>query len=402
MKKSAATIAFILLMVLTVSSQSCLPEGIVFALQEEVENFPANYPDCIEIEGNVECTGDDITNLDSLYTLTAIGGDLIIHNMSELLNLNGLHNISTIGGDLEVDEATSITSMEGLEELITIYGTLDIEYNDNLIDLSGLENLTYVGGNLEIDDNDLLTSLNGLNNLLATGNNFQISGNEILENINGVGSLTTIGEDFKVYWCPGITSLSGLDNLSLIKGNLWINDNPLLTSLDGLEQMDSINGYFVNIYNNNVLESIAGIEEAYINNVSILKINDNPLLATCDVSCVCAYIENGGGSVEIYGNAEGCSSPQEVEENCNASGIYDDGVETQYTIYPVPAKNHLTINPKNISKTEHLKIYHHTGQEVISQPGYSSPINISALPSGIYHIEIITSEFVVRKSFVKE
>jgi hypothetical protein len=33
-------------------AQSCLPEGITYTTQEQVDNFPANYPGCKVIEGN--------------------------------------------------------------------------------------------------------------------------------------------------------------------------------------------------------------------------------------------------------------------------------------------------------------------------------------------------------------
>jgi hypothetical protein len=34
-------------------SQGCLPEGIFFSSQEEIDNFQTNYPGCTEIEGDV-------------------------------------------------------------------------------------------------------------------------------------------------------------------------------------------------------------------------------------------------------------------------------------------------------------------------------------------------------------
>ena len=72
----------------------CFPDGIVFSTQEEIDNFPINYPFCSEIEGNVEIEGDDITNLDSLMVLTSIGGELIIKNNDALVSLAGLDSIN--------------------------------------------------------------------------------------------------------------------------------------------------------------------------------------------------------------------------------------------------------------------------------------------------------------------
>ena len=47
----------------TVSSQSCLPDGITFETQAQVDSFQINHPGCFEIEGDVTISGDNITNL---------------------------------------------------------------------------------------------------------------------------------------------------------------------------------------------------------------------------------------------------------------------------------------------------------------------------------------------------
>ncbi len=57
-------------------SQPCLPSGITFSTQEEIDNFQSNYPYCTEIEGDVIIEGNDVTNLYGLSVLTAIGGFL--------------------------------------------------------------------------------------------------------------------------------------------------------------------------------------------------------------------------------------------------------------------------------------------------------------------------------------
>lgn len=54
----------------------CLPEGITFSTQEEIDNYQSNYPGCVEIEGDVIIEGEDITNLDGLYGLNFVSGFL--------------------------------------------------------------------------------------------------------------------------------------------------------------------------------------------------------------------------------------------------------------------------------------------------------------------------------------
>jgi hypothetical protein len=35
-------------------ARSCLPEGITFTTQADIDNFSTNYPGCTEIEGDVK------------------------------------------------------------------------------------------------------------------------------------------------------------------------------------------------------------------------------------------------------------------------------------------------------------------------------------------------------------
>src|SRR5210317_1068905 len=84
------------------SSQSCLPEGIYFATQAQIDSFQINNPGCTNIEGNVKIEGEDITNLNGLDVLTSIGEDLLIQFNPNLVSLTGLHDLTSIGGNLAV------------------------------------------------------------------------------------------------------------------------------------------------------------------------------------------------------------------------------------------------------------------------------------------------------------
>ena len=61
-----------------VSAQPCLPDGITFYTQAQIDSFQILHPNCTEIEGDVEINGDDITNLNGLNVVTSIGGRLLI------------------------------------------------------------------------------------------------------------------------------------------------------------------------------------------------------------------------------------------------------------------------------------------------------------------------------------
>lgn len=73
----------------------CFPNGVTFTTQAEIDNFPTNHPYCSYIGGDVEINGNDITNLNGLNFVTAIGGDLSIINCDNLTSLWGLENIKS-------------------------------------------------------------------------------------------------------------------------------------------------------------------------------------------------------------------------------------------------------------------------------------------------------------------
>jgi hypothetical protein len=143
--KKFSILLITLLMVNGAIAQSCLPQGIHFYTQAQIDSFPINYPNCTQIEGFVDIAGGNIINLYGLSVLTTIGGDLSIECTYALTSLIGLENLTTIGGDLYFNYNDALTSLTGLENLTTIGGYLDIEYNWALNSLWGLDNVTSIG-----------------------------------------------------------------------------------------------------------------------------------------------------------------------------------------------------------------------------------------------------------------
>ena len=87
-----------------VFAQGCLPDGITFTTQTQIDSFHSNYPDCTNIEGDIFLgiigQSSDITNLDGLSVLTSIGGNLVFRVNYFLTNITGLANLTSIGGNL--------------------------------------------------------------------------------------------------------------------------------------------------------------------------------------------------------------------------------------------------------------------------------------------------------------
>ena len=139
----------------------CLPDGITFSTQAQIDSFQINYPNCSEIEGNVIIIGNDITNLNGLNGLTSIGMDLSIGDFfgdgnPRLVNLIGLENLTSIGRNLSCSHNDSLVNFAGLENLIKIEDGLWIHFNSSLKNLIGLSNVTTIEYHLEIGGNDSL------------------------------------------------------------------------------------------------------------------------------------------------------------------------------------------------------------------------------------------------------
>nr|NQU88899.1 hypothetical protein [Bacteroidota bacterium] len=259
--------------VIEACESSCLPEGITFTTQSEIDNFQINYPNCTEIEGDVgigEWPGSDITNLNGLSVLTSIGGDLHIQQNPLLMDLSGLDNLISIW-ELWVLENESLQNLTGLNNLSSIYGEISISSNEELTSLTGLEGLNSIES-LRIS-NPSLVNLDGLNNLINVNDLLEISYNSSLQSLSGLESLTTIGGRLSIINNNALVYLSGLDNLSTVEGDLTIGSyginaipgglycegNSTLTDLTALSNLTNIGGN-LGIFCDDTLTNLSGLE----------------------------------------------------------------------------------------------------------------------------------------------
>ena len=86
--------------------------------------------------------------------------------------------------------------------------------------------------------------------------------------------------------------------------------------------------------------------------------------------------------------------------NSLATGI-NDIKEISFSIYPNPSVNEINISVEDISKIDKINIYNQLGQKVMQENNVSNTINISALPKGIYIVELVSGNSVVRKKMIK-
>ncbi len=111
MKKIATLIISVILIQALTFSQSCLPEGITFSNQTEIDNFQTNNPNCTEIEGDVMVSGEDIKNLNGLNVLTSINGKFNIEYNDSLFSLSGLESLTHIGGRFVIEFNNNLTNL---------------------------------------------------------------------------------------------------------------------------------------------------------------------------------------------------------------------------------------------------------------------------------------------------
>ena len=154
-------------------SQTCLPGGMIFESQSDIDNFPSEYPDCTEIEGYVQIIGSGITNLDSLSQLRHIGRYFRVQN-TRLVNFKGLDSIPIIGEYMEIINNDSLINFKGLDLVWNIGGKIVVDDNDSLENFEGLGSSIGTGGNVEIKNNMSLVNLKGLDNFRLVGFYFQI------------------------------------------------------------------------------------------------------------------------------------------------------------------------------------------------------------------------------------
>lgn len=342
MRKLAFIIAFICFALVSVSSQSCLPEGITFTTQSQIDSFQINYPGCTEIEGTVIFESYEIDNLNGLNVVSSILGKLYIKRTA-YPNLNGLSNLEYIGGLLVGSHNSTtqgcyinaITSLEVLENIDSIGGDVFIHCTDDLYDLSGLENVKYIDGDL------------------------------ILGYYDSWGEFDPLAD------------ISALSNLTAINGKLSV----VLTKISNLTALENINPY----------------------SISSLELLWNINLSHCHVLSICEYLANPGGNIWIGANKQGCNSQKEIQDSCiaNAVSIDEQCLRNYLTIYPNPAHNELNISVEGYTIDE-LNIITLTGQQALHERPLSSTIDISALQAGMYIVEVAVENKRIRQKLLVE
>jgi hypothetical protein len=254
-------------------------------------------------------------------------------------------------------------------------------------------------------------NLNGLNAITKIDGILWIYDSEILTNLTGLENLDTIFGGLSVgnYDYEGNTSLislDGLNNLKYLGWHLDIHDNEVLNDLSALSNLNKVYGTIYIIENIN-LYTLSGLDNINANSIYDLYIMFNQNLTKCDIKSVCDYLASPNGDVIVVANAPGCYSEDEVLAECTVELDETDIQTSQYTIYPNPFSERITIEIPEFGKKNSiytLSIFNIKGQ-LIKQLQLSKPqetVDITELNTGIFFMKIISQDNVFVGRIVKK
>jgi hypothetical protein len=333
---------FTIICCFTISTFSQCPIGDYdITNQAEANAFLIDYPNCEVINGNLNISGHTTIDLSSLNNLTTITGDLVI-------------------------SGTNITTTFNLNNLMSVGGSVKLLFNLQIINLNGFQNLETIGLDFWLEGNDNMLNFNGIGSLTSIGRDFQIDYNALLNSFNGLNNLTNINDRLIIYGNNSLTDLTNLNSLVSVTNGILLNNNPILTSLNGLNNIDSSTFSILNLFN--------------MNN-----------LTDCAYTNLCTYLDNGGTS-NIFSNAFGCNSSEQIISACNALSLNDISNSTKITIYPNPASHYIYINS---DKYLSAKVYDIRGLLLIEGKINKEGLEIGTLNPGIYLLKIQN-----KKSFI--
>jgi len=362
MFKKTLHILFCMYCFLAAQGQSCFLGGITFSTQEQIDNFPIDNPNCIEI-GRILITGTDINNLEPLSQLEQVQGSLIIKDCPALLDVVWGNQIILIRDSLviennlnliTIDGFNSITNLEnlyigfnpllmeidGFESLESVSNDMTVR-GENIVEPGVFESLNHIGGALLLSLNkfdaidgfntlqqiegdficnvDSVKAISGFNSLIQIDGNFRVQSLRVLENIEGLFNLGLINGVFVISG-TSLANFTGLHSLHSINGGLVVGDHKELINFQGLESLTTIKNQF-RVSMNPKLVSLKGLQNVSFMNPDFLLLANNPSLNSCSIKGLCESLNNfeSGG---VGQNGIGCSSNDELLARCTLDSTF--------------------------------------------------------------------------------
>jgi len=333
-------------------AQSCLPGGITFVSQAEVDNFPASNPGCRLIEGNVFVLSSSVQNLNGLSQIEHIGGDLLISDNAQLANLNGLSKLKTVGGDCRVQSNPLLTNLDGLASLSSVLG-----------------DFFYIGNNIALTNVDSLAQLDSVPGI------FQIWGHPELLSVKGLRQLKMVGDNFALFNNAKLATLEGLDSLERIGGDLRLENNPLLMNIASLHHSVAVQGALV--------------------------LTGNTALSHCAVKAVCDYIAAPSTFVAISGNGSNCQSVPSVATACQALSASALDLP-ELAVSPNPANRGISLSGLPPSNAR-VRVFSSTGALMLDDQTQAEEVfqwSVEDWPGGLYTLQYQDKQTVALRFLV--
>lgn len=241
--------------------------------QSQVDAFAGRG--CSVFTGSIQIFGwnqGDITNIDSLYTLERIDGELTIDRIDLLTSLRGLRNLKSTN-TLTIRGNPLITNLDGLDSLESVDYLFMLD-GGALTDISDLDGLRTCGRMLILNQ-PRLTNLDGLQNL-TTMSNLGLHGNDMLNDLSALRGLRRITERVEISNNTSLVSLAGMEDIHFPDtAGLFISESNF-TSLDGLPSLDSMGQ--VELFSNPQLTDISVLES--LTWIDRLGLRDMPSITT--------------------------------------------------------------------------------------------------------------------------
>jgi hypothetical protein len=412
MERTLLIIAGLLGVVSIAHAQSCLPQGITFNLQSEVNAFPNNHPGCTQIQGFLkigpsnDASAGGISDLTPLSQITSVGGYLLVEVALGLEELTGLENLTSVGGYAKFNMNDNLSDLSALSNLTTVGGYLEVRLNGSLPSLEGLGSVTSTGGNLVVHLNSGLTDLQGLEGLVDIGGGVSVENNSSLASMNGLAS-GAVGAAFWVKGNPLLADLSAASGLTSIGGLLNIQDNASLASLEGLSGITALGGY-LRVQNCPLITDLSPLANIDPTTINQLLFEDLPGVSDCALENVCAYLALPSAQPTIANNASGCASVAEVEAACASTSIAEattaSGMALQ--VFPNPSNGHVQLQA-SVQGAVDLRVYDPAGRAVHSErtstgAGWTHTLYLAHLLPGAYLLHMRSDQGIATARLIIE
>jgi len=211
---------------------------------------------------------------------------------------------------------------------------------------------------------------------------------------------------------PADTNQSYPEGLAWDGNNLWHNDiknSSASGAIDSLFQL-STNGNLINSFNH-LSDAPTGLafDGTFLwstDNITdkIYKIDTSTLLAVDTIDAPGGSLPNGlafDGQYLWVANSDADSLYQIDIGNTTTSVSSLNHAQFDFTIYPNPTSNQLTIIDNDLTKYE-IDIINITGNVIKSLQHNIGTINVADLPTGVYFIQIVSDGVRTSKKFIKQ